>query len=139
MTGMAAVGLAALLLLVAGCGGGGPNDADVEFSTAMVVHHAQAIQMASYSIGKDGVDPRVARLAEEIRVSQTRQIDALARLQRGWGEEVPETGFATATPTPTIPTPTSGATRTCRGRCRPPRWSGWRRPGVMHSPAGGCR
>ena len=90
--------LAAVLvtvLLVGACSTADHNDADVAFATDMIEHHAQAIQMANYTIGRDGVDPRIAELAEEIRVSQTQEIDTMSGWLREWGEPVPETGFAT--------------------------------------------
>ena len=89
------VGMLAAAVMLVGCGGADHNEADVEFATAMVEHHAQAIQMANFTIGRDGLDPRIAELAEEIRLSQTAEIDELADFLRSWGEEVPQTGFAT--------------------------------------------
>ena len=78
-----------------GCSNEDHNEADVQFATVMVEHHAQAIQMANFTIGRAGIDPRIAELAEEIRITQTAEIDELAGLLRAWGEEVPQTGFAT--------------------------------------------
>ena len=88
-------GILLAVLTLGGCAGEDHNDADVEFATTMIGHHAQAIQMANYTIGREGVDPRIAELAEEIRISQTEEIDTLSGYLRDWGEEVPETGFAT--------------------------------------------
>lgn len=89
------VGVLAAVATVTGCSSEDHNEADVEFAGAMVEHHAQAILMANFTIGRDGLDPRIAELAEEIRVSQTAEIDEMAGFLRAWGEEVPETGFAT--------------------------------------------
>lgn len=89
------LGVTAAALLLAGCGDEDHNDADVEFATAMVEHHAQAIQMANFTIGREGIDPRIAELAEEIRISQTAEIDEMSALLDSWGEDVPETGFGT--------------------------------------------
>ena len=89
------LGVVAAVVSLTGCGSEDHNEADVEFATAMVEHHAQAIQMANFTIGRDGIDPRIAELAEEIRLSQTAEIDEMAGFLRSWGEEVPETGFAT--------------------------------------------
>ena len=83
------------VLLVGACSTADHNDADVAFATDMIEHHAQAIQMANFTIGREGVDPRIAELAEEIRVSQTREIDTMSQWLRDWDEPVPETGFAT--------------------------------------------
>jgi uncharacterized protein (DUF305 family) len=89
------VALLATVLLAGACSTSDHNDADVAFATDMIEHHAQAIQMANYTIGRDGVDPRIAELAEEIRVSQTHEIDTMSGWLRAWDEPVPETGFAT--------------------------------------------
>lgn len=89
------IGVVAAAVAVAGCSSEDHNEADVDFATAMVEHHAQAIQMANFTIGRTGIDPRIAELAEEIRLSQTAEIDEMAELLRTWGEEVPQTGFAT--------------------------------------------
>ncbi|HEX4977936.1 MAG TPA: DUF305 domain-containing protein [Nocardioides sp.] len=89
------IGVLAAVASLTGCSGEDHNEADVAFATGMVEHHAQAIQMANFTIGRDGLDPRIAELAEEIRISQTAEIDELAGLLRAWGEEVPETGYAT--------------------------------------------
>lgn len=84
------------VLLVPGCGSSQEaNDADVAFTTAMIEHHAQAIQMANFTIGREGIDPRIAKLAEQIRVGQTDEIDTMSGWLKAWGEPVPETGFAT--------------------------------------------
>lgn len=85
----------AAVLLASGCGGEDFNDADAEFATAMIEHHAASIQMANLTIGRDALDPRIARLAERIRLNQTEEIDQMARLLRQWGEPVPRTGFGT--------------------------------------------
>ena len=90
--------LAALLvtvLMVGACSTSDHNDADVAFATDMIEHHAQAIQMANFTIGREGIDPRVAELAEAIRIEQTQEIDTMSEWLREWGEPVPETGFAT--------------------------------------------
>ncbi len=84
------------LLLVSGCSGGDShNDADVEFATVMVDHHAQAIAMADLTLGRAGLDPRISRLADNIRETQSDEIDSMSGWLESWGEPVPETGFAT--------------------------------------------
>lgn len=82
-------------LLAGACSTADHNDADVAFATDMIGHHAQAIQMANFTIGREGLDPRIARLAEQIRVDQTREIDTMSGWLRDWDAPVPETGFAT--------------------------------------------
>ena len=91
-----AVATLAPLMWLVGCGSDAEhNEADVEFATAMIEHHAQAIQMANFTIGREGLDPQVAGLAEQIRITQTEEIDTMSAWLEEWGEPVPETGFAT--------------------------------------------
>ena len=94
MTRLAAA-LGALLLTTACAEGDGHNDADVEFATEMIGHHADAIQMANYTIGRESLDPEFADLAEQIRVAHTEELDTRSGWLRDWDEPVPETGFAT--------------------------------------------
>lgn len=66
------------------------NAADVEFATAMIQHHAQAMSMVDLAAGRD-LDPRVQRLAEGIRATQGPEIETMVDWLQEWGEEVPET------------------------------------------------
>lgn len=98
-TTLAALLAALLVLPLAGCGASnedpGHNDADVSFAREMIAHHAQAITMANLTIGRDRLDPKVAKLAEQIRLAQTPEIDRMSRWLRRWHEPVPKTGYAT--------------------------------------------
>ncbi|TDT31038.1 DUF305 domain-containing protein [Naumannella halotolerans] len=58
------------------------NDADVMFATMMIPHHEQAIEMSDIILTKDGVDPEVLELAQEIKDAQGPEI----KLQQGWLE-----------------------------------------------------
>jgi uncharacterized protein (DUF305 family) len=92
----ALVSSALLISTLAGCGAedGGSgrafNDADVEFASEMVQHHAQALQMVDLTLGRD-LDPSVAELAEEIRAAQTPEIEKLVDWLEDWDQPVPET------------------------------------------------
>ncbi|NYI99795.1 uncharacterized protein (DUF305 family) [Nocardioides thalensis] len=100
-----AAALAAVLLLVptlSACGGDDPaddrpalsstahNDADVEFATAMIQHHAQAMSMVDLAAERD-LDPKVQRLAEAIRAAQGPEIETMVDWLQEWGEDIPET------------------------------------------------
>lgn len=93
--------LIAALAVLAACGGNetsgddssagqGFNDADVQFATDMIPHHAQALSMVDLTVGKD-LSPEVEALAEEIRMAQTPEIEQMAAWLEKWGEPVPET------------------------------------------------
>jgi uncharacterized protein (DUF305 family) len=56
------------------------NDADVMFAQHMIPHHQQAIEMSDMVLGKQGIDPRVTQLANQIKLAQEPEI----RLMEGW-------------------------------------------------------
>lgn len=62
------------------------NDADVAFTNEMIMHHQQAIEMADLVLDKDGVDPDVITLAENIKAAQQPEIDLMQSWLETWGE-----------------------------------------------------
>jgi uncharacterized protein (DUF305 family) len=93
--------LAALLvavLLLASCGGGDTgssaeashNDADVEFATGMIPHHAQALHMVEMAQDR-GSSPEFRRLLEDIEAAQGPEIEQMAGWLERWDQEVPPT------------------------------------------------
>jgi uncharacterized protein (DUF305 family) len=66
------------------------NDADVEFSSNMLQHHAQALSMVDLTLGRP-LDPEVAELAEQIRAAQAPEIETFTDWLTEWDEEIPET------------------------------------------------
>lgn len=66
------------------------NDADVEFATEMIPHHADALVMVDMTQGRE-LSPELARLTEDIREAQAPEIELMADWLTAWGEEVPET------------------------------------------------
>jgi uncharacterized protein (DUF305 family) len=56
------------------------NDADVTFAQGMIPHHQQAVEMSDMLLAKEGIDPRVVSLAEEINAAQAPEIETM----RGW-------------------------------------------------------
>lgn len=69
----------------------GPNDTDVEFAQQMIPHHAQAVEMSDIVLAKDGLDPEVADLAEQIKAAQAPEIGTTTGWLTEWGEQVPPT------------------------------------------------
>lgn len=65
------------------------NDADVMFAAGMIPHHAQAIEMSDIVLAKDGVDPAVRDLAEQIKAAQGPEIEQMRGWLAGWGQPVP--------------------------------------------------
>ena len=66
------------------------NDADVDFASDMIQHHAQALSMVDLTIDRD-LDPEVQQLAEDIRAAQGPEVETLSDWLADWGEDVPET------------------------------------------------
>lgn len=62
----------------------GHNDADVTFAQGMVPHHRQAIEMSDMLLAKQGIDPRVVTLANEIKAAQGPEIEQLEGWLAGW-------------------------------------------------------
>ena len=65
------------------------NEADVEFASQMIVHHASAVHMAKMVDDKE-VSPEVAQLADAIEAAQTPEIEQLSGWLEEWGEPVPD-------------------------------------------------
>ena len=66
------------------------NEADVEFASNMLQHHAQALAMVDLTIDRP-LDPEVQQLAEQIRDAQAPEIETFTDWLTDWDEEVPET------------------------------------------------
>ena len=66
------------------------NDADVEFATDMIQHHAQALSMVDLTVDR-ALDPEVQQLADDIREAQGPEIETMSDWLQGWDEEIPET------------------------------------------------
>jgi uncharacterized protein (DUF305 family) len=75
----------------AGQNAGEHNDADVAFARGMVPHHTQAIEMSDMLLAKQGIDPRVVTLAQQIKAAQTPEIDQLNAWLQQWGQASPTT------------------------------------------------
>ena len=97
----------ALALALAGCGddpadqvervqtasdGSEFNQADVEFLTQMIPHHAQAVEMVVMAQGRDLSAP-VVSLMEDIRTAQVPEVEMMADWLTAWDQPVPETSL----------------------------------------------
>ena len=95
-----------LLFTLAGCGDDGEteaaqaeqtasngevfNDADVDFATAMIPHHAQALVMVDLTLGRE-LSPEVQQLTEDIQAAQGPEIELMVDWLTQWDQPVPET------------------------------------------------
>ncbi len=66
------------------------NAADVEFSTEMIPHHAQALVMVDMTRGRP-MDPEFEALTVAIRDAQAPEIELMTDWLVDWDEEVPAT------------------------------------------------
>jgi uncharacterized protein (DUF305 family) len=62
------------------------NQADVTFAQNMIPHHQQAIQMSDIILGKQGIDPRVVQLANQIKAAQGPEIQQMQSWLSQWGQ-----------------------------------------------------
>jgi len=96
--------VAAALVLLAGCGGGGEpqpasrtayngdvfNRADVRFASDMVVHHAQGLQLVGM-LREHATSSELKALGERLLTEQPLQTEEMVTWLTDWDEEVPET------------------------------------------------
>lgn len=66
------------------------NQADVDFATEMIQHHAQALSMVDL-IEPKSVSPELTTLAEQIRMAQGPEIETLVDWLNDWSQPIPET------------------------------------------------
>jgi uncharacterized protein (DUF305 family) len=68
------------------------NNADLMFTTMMIPHHEQAIEMADVILDEDGVDARVVALAETIKAAQGPEIELMESWLDEWGTGMGDMG-----------------------------------------------
>ena len=61
------------------------NQADAMFAMHMIPHHQQAIEMSDIVLAKQGIDPRVIELANQIKAAQGPEIDKMQGWLKQWG------------------------------------------------------
>lgn len=98
--------IVSVALVLAGCGSAGQNQSkpssgtsqsgaaehnqdDVTFAQELVPHHQLAVQNCDIILGKQGIDPRVVDLANQIKGEQTSQIQQLQAWLNQWGNPAP--------------------------------------------------
>lgn len=62
------------------------NQADVTFAQDMIPHHQQAVQMSDIMLGKQGIDPRVLQLSNQIKAAQGPEIQQMQSWLNQWGQ-----------------------------------------------------
>lgn len=66
------------------------NQADVDFATDMIQHHAQALSMVDLTVGRE-LSPELTQLAEQIREAQGPEIELMVDWLNDWDQPVPAT------------------------------------------------
>lgn len=66
------------------------NEADVEFATGMIPHHAQALSMVDLTVGRD-LSPAFQKLADGILAAQGPEIEQMTGWLTDWDKPIPET------------------------------------------------
>jgi uncharacterized protein (DUF305 family) len=66
------------------------NDADIEFATAMIPHHAQALVMVDMTRGRE-LSGHMQQLTDQIQAAQGPEIEKMVDWLTAWDEPVPET------------------------------------------------
>ena len=66
------------------------NDADVEFASDMIQHHAQSLAMVDLTMDRR-LDPAIERLAEDVRMAEGSEIEQLTDWLHDWDRPIPET------------------------------------------------
>ena len=61
------------------------NQADMNFASAMIPHHQQAVEMSDIILAKQGIDPRVVNLATQIKAAQGPEIQQMQGWMTQWG------------------------------------------------------
>lgn len=61
------------------------NAADSTFAMMMIPHHQQAVEMSEIILGKSEVDQRVSEIAQQIKDTQTPEIELMQSWLRSWG------------------------------------------------------
>jgi uncharacterized protein (DUF305 family) len=68
------------------------NRQDMMFAQMMVPHHEQAIEMSDVILVKDGVDPQIVDLGNQIKGAQGPEIEQLSTWLEEWGSPMAESG-----------------------------------------------
>lgn len=89
-------------------GAGTHNQADVDFAQHMIPHHQQAVEMSDMLLGKQGIDPRVVTLANQIKAAQGPEIQTMKGWLTAWGAPTPPSGSAMPGMTMPAATPMPG-------------------------------
>ena len=103
-----ATGAIALALSLAACGDDGDEDrpaavetarngdvfnsADVDFATAMIPHHAQALQMALLAQDRP-LPAQVRALVDQVQAAQTPEVETMTTWLTDWGKKIPATSM----------------------------------------------
>lgn len=64
------------------------NQADMMFAHMMIPHHQQAVEMSDMILAKQGIDPRVIDLANQIKAAQGPEVTKMQGWLQQWGMQM---------------------------------------------------
>lgn len=68
------------------------NQADVDFATAMIPHHAQAVQMANLAADRP-LPAQLRTLVDGVHTTQVAEVETMVTWLTDWGQEIPATSM----------------------------------------------
>lgn len=68
------------------------NQADVDFATAMIPHHAQAVQMANLAADRP-LPSELRTLVDGVHTTQVAEVETMVTWLSDWGKDIPETSM----------------------------------------------
>jgi uncharacterized protein (DUF305 family) len=68
------------------------NQADVDFATAMIPHHAQAVLMANLAADRP-LPAELRTLVDGVHTTQVAEVETMVTWLTDWGKEIPETSM----------------------------------------------
>lgn len=79
------------------------NEADMAFVRGMIPHHQQAVEMSDVLLGKQGIDPQIVSLANQIKKAQGPEIEQMLSWLGEWGAGSTPTPSSTGMPGHSMP------------------------------------
>lgn len=71
----------------------GPGEADVTYAASVVAHHAQTVQLLNLRPSRPSAAVEIGLWVDAARMRRLREVGAMERSLRSWGEAAPETGL----------------------------------------------
>ena len=93
---LGAITVTATAVLLGGCTADNPdefNEADSDYASNLISHHAQTLALLDLTLGRDGLNPQVGNFADQARSELFAEVKPTEKRLKGWGEKVPKTAL----------------------------------------------